>query len=143
MSGKDDFIFKKSNLLKTSSGRKILKKGILKDKGYLQFKKYVDLSKKEYDDFVLRFQNDIYSAIKSDSLPIITHEEFIKEIGGSEDLRLGSKDFDIIKNKLMDNDNLFDRIKRILNSNFVKMTFPVFYALYDGYVSFKKNPESS
>jgi hypothetical protein len=141
MSGKDDFIFKKNNLLKTSSGRKILKKGILNDKGYLQFKKYVDLSKKEYDDFVSRFQTDIHSAIKSDSLPIITHEEFIKEIGGSEDLRLGPKDFDIIKKKLMVNDNLFDRIKRILNSNFVKMTFPVFYALYDGYVSFKKDPE--
>jgi hypothetical protein len=141
MSGKDDFIFKKNNLLKTSSGRKILKKGILNDKGYLQFKKYVDLSKKEYDDFVSRFQTDIYSAIKSDSLPIITHEEFIKEIGGSEDLRLGPKDFDIIKKKLMVNDNLFDRIKRILNSNFVKMTFPVFYALYDGYVYFKKDPE--
>ena len=141
MSGKDDFIFKKNNLLKTSSGRKILKKGILNDKGYLQFKKYVDLSKKEYDDFVSRFQTDIYSAIKSDSLPIITHEEFIKEIGGSEDLRLGPKDFDIIKKKLMVDDNLFDRIKRILNSNFVKMTFPVFYALYDGYVSFKKDSE--
>jgi hypothetical protein len=35
---------------------------------------------------------------------------------------------------------LFDRIKRILNSNFVKMTFPVFYALYDGFVNYKKDP---
>jgi hypothetical protein len=141
LSSKDDFIFKKRTLLKTSSGRKILKKGLFKDKGYLQFKKYVDLTKKEYDDFVLRFQSDIYSAIKSDSSPIATHEAFIKEIGGSEELRLGSKDFDPVKKKLMVKDNLFDRIKRILNSNFVKMTFPVFYALYDGYVSYKKDPD--
>ena len=141
MSGKDDFLFNKTNLLKTPSGRKILKKGILKDKGYLQFKKYVDLSKKEYNEFVVRFQNDIYSLIKSDSLPIITHEEFIKEIKGSEDLRLEPKDFDIIKNKLMEKIQLSDRIKRILNSNFVKMTFPVFNALYDGYVDYKKDPD--
>jgi len=56
MSGKDDYIFKKTNLLKTRSGRKIIKKGILKDKGYQQFKKYAESSKKEYNDFVLRFQ---------------------------------------------------------------------------------------
>ena len=143
MSGKDDYVFKKINLLKTCSGRKIIKKGMLKDKGYQQFKKYAELSKKEYSDFVLRFQHDVYSLIKSDSSPIATHDEFIKEIGGgSNDLRLGSKDFDMVKNKLIkDNGNLLhDRIKRILNSNFVKMTFPVFYSLYDGYVSFKRDP---
>ena len=71
-----------------------------------------------------RSQTDIYNAIKSDSLPLVTHEEFIKEIGGSEDLRLESKDFDIIKKKLMTDNHLFERIKKILNSNFVKMTFP-------------------
>lgn len=141
MSGKDDFLFNKITLLKTPSGRKILKKGILKDKGYLQFKKYVDLSKKDYNEFVGRFHNDIYSLIKADSLSIITHEEFIKEINGSEDLRLEPKDFDIIKNKLMEDTQLSDRIKRILNSNFVKMTFPVFNALYDGYVDYKKDPD--
>ncbi len=141
MSGKDDFLFNKTNLLKTPSGRKILKKGILKDKGYLQFKKYVDLSKKDYNEFVMRFQNDIYSLIKDDSVPVITHEEFIKEIKGSEDLRLEPKDIDIIKNKLMEKIQLSDRIKRILNSNFVKMTFPVFNALYDGYVDYKKDPD--
>jgi hypothetical protein len=144
MSGKDDYVFKKINLLKTCSGRKIIKKGMLKDKGYQQFKKYAELSKKEYSGFVLRFQHDVYSLIKSDSSPIATHDEFIKEIGGggSNDLRLDSKDFDVVKNKLIkDNGNLLhDRIKRILNSNFVKMTFPVFYSLYDGYVSFKRDP---
>ena len=46
MSSKDDFLFKKNNLIKTNSGRKILKKGLFRDEGYLQFKKYVELSKK-------------------------------------------------------------------------------------------------
>ncbi len=140
INNKDDFTFNKTNLLKTSSGRKILKKGILKDKGYLQFKKYVDLSKKEYDAFVLRFQNDIYGLLSSDSTPLSTHDEFINDIGGSEDLRLDPKDFARIKNNLLKDDYLIDRIKRILNSNFVKMTFPVFYALYDGFVNYKKDP---
>jgi hypothetical protein len=143
MSGKDDYIFKKTNLLKTRSGRKIIKKGILKDKGYQQFKKYAESSKKEYNDFVLRFQRGVYSLMKSDSSPIATHDKFIKEVGGgSDDLRLDSQDFDMVKAKLMNDNNglLADRVKRILNSNFVKMTFPVFHSLYDGYVSFKKDP---
>jgi len=146
MSGKDDYIFKKTNLLKTCSGRKIIKKGILKDKGYQQFKKYAESSKKDYNDFVLRFQHGVYSLVKSDSSPIATHDKFIKEVGGgSDDLRLDSQDFDVVKAKLMDDNNsssslLADRIKRILNSNFVKMTFPVFHSLYDGYVSFKRDP---
>jgi hypothetical protein len=137
---KDEFTFSKTNLLKTHSGRKILKKGILKDEGYRQFQKYADMSKKEYGEFVLRFQNDIHGLLSSDSSPLSTHDEFIQEIGGSEDLRLNSKDFVKIKRNLMKDDNLFDRIKRILNSNFVKMTFPVFYALYDGFMEFKKDP---
>src|SRR5215211_2579271 len=143
MSGKDDYIFKKTNLLKTISGRKIIKKGILKDKGYQQFKKYAESSKKEYNDFVLRFQRGVYILMKSDSSPIATHDKFIKEVGGgSDDLRLDSQDFDMVKAKLMNDNNslLADRIKRILNSNFVKMTFPVFHSLYDGYVSFKGEP---
>src|SRR6478752_777769 len=141
MSSKDDFIFEKRNLLKTSSGKNILKKGILKDKGYTQFKRYVDLSKKEYDDFALRYENDVFTLIKSDPDPITTHKEFIKEIGGSKDLQLSPDSLIAIRNKLLGNNNLSDRIKRILNSNFVKMTFPVFYALFDGYMNFKNDKD--
>lgn len=141
MSGKDDFIFKKMNLLKTPSGKKILKKGMLKDKGYLQFKKYSDLSKQEFDNFVTRYEKDIYSIIKSDYGPrsIVTHEKFIKEIGGSNILRLGSEELDKIGNNIINTDRLSDLIQRLLNSNFVKMTFPVFRALFDGFVDFKKD----
>ena len=141
MSSKDDFIFEKRNLLKTSSGKNILKKGILKDKGYIQFKRYVDLSKKEYAGFALRYENDVFTLIKSNPDPITTHKEFIKEIDGSKDLQLSPDSLIAIRNKLLGNNNLSDRIKRILNSNFVKMTFPVFYALFDGYMNFKNDKD--
>ncbi|HEY6535355.1 MAG TPA: hypothetical protein VIY08_06090 [Candidatus Nitrosocosmicus sp.] len=139
MSSKDDFLFKKNNLIKTNSGRKILKKGLFRDEGYLQFKKYVELSKKEYDSFVLRFQKDIFELIESDTSPDVTHEKFLKEIDGSQGLRLELGKFQEIKKNLLRDNNLTDRIKRILNSNFIKMTFPVFFALFDGYMKFTKN----
>ncbi len=141
MSSKDDFLFKKNNLIKTNSGRKILKKGLFRDEGYLQFKKYVELSKKEYDSFVLRFQKDIFELIESDTSPDVTHEKFLKEIDGSQGLRLELGKFQEIKKNLLRDNNLTDRIKRILNSNFIKMTFPVFFALFDGYMKFTKNSD--
>ncbi len=142
MSGKDEFIFNKINLLKTNSGRKILKRGILKDKGYLQFKSYVDLSKKEYGDFVKRFQNGIFNLIKSDASLDVTHKSFIEDIGGSPDFELDFKKLDSIKKNLLNYNVLSERIIRILNSNFIKMTFPIFYALFDGYASGVKNNSS-
>lgn len=133
MSSKDDYIFNKSNLLKTTSGRKIIKSGLLRDKKYSLFKFYLDESKKEYNGFVQRYQNGIYELINSDTAPIQTHQEFINEIGGSKELELESKDIEVIKQKLDDPTELFNRIDKILDSNFIKMTFPVFYALFDGY----------
>ncbi|MGN6629738.1 MAG: hypothetical protein ACTHKJ_07645 [Candidatus Nitrosocosmicus sp.] len=141
MSSKDDFIFKKTNLLKTPSGKKILKKGVFKDKGYLQFKKYVDLSKREFNDFVIRYEKDLYALIESDRESRVTHEKFLEEVGATNDLRLNSEDFDKVRNNLMNSDRLSNIIKKILNSNFVKMTFPVFQALFDGFVNFKKDSE--
>ena len=40
MSSKDDFLFRKSALMGTKSGKEILKQGILREKGYKQFYKY-------------------------------------------------------------------------------------------------------
>jgi hypothetical protein len=133
MSGKDDYIFKKQNLLTTPSGRKIFKSGLIRDKKYNSFKFYLDKSRKEYDGFVQRYRDGIYALIKSDSSPMQTHSDFIKEIGGTPELELTSKELESLKLKLEDPADLFDRINRILNSNFIKMTFPVFYALFDGY----------
>ena len=133
MSGKDDYIFKKQNLLTTQSGRKIFKSGLIRDKKYTSFKFYLNKSKKEYDGFVQRYKDGIYGLIKSDSSPMQTHRDFIKEIGGTHELELTSQEIESLKLKLEDPADLFDRINRILNSNFIKMTFPVFYALFDGY----------
>ncbi len=133
MSGKDDYIFRKQNLLTTQSGRKIFKSGLIRDKKYTSFKFYLNKSKKEYDGFVQRYKDGIYGLIKSDNSPIQTHRDFIKEIGGTHELELPSQEIETLKLKLEDPTDLFDRINRILNSNFIKMTFPVFYALFDGY----------
>ena len=133
MSGKDDYIFRKQNLLTTQSGRKIFKSGLIRDKKYTSFKFYLNKSKKEYDGFVQRYKDGIYGLIKSDNSPIQTHKDFIKEIGGTHELELSSQEIETLKLKLEDPTDLFDRINRILDSNFIKMTFPVFYALFDGY----------
>ena len=133
MSGKDDYIFRKQNLLTTQSGRKIFKSGLIRDKKYTSFKFYLNKSKKEYDGFVQRYKDGIYGLIKSDNSPIQTHRDFIKEIGGTHELELSSQEIETLKLKLEDPTDLFDRINRILDSNFIKMTFPVFYALFDGY----------
>ncbi|WP_458720983.1 hypothetical protein [Candidatus Nitrosocosmicus sp. R] len=133
MSGKDDYIFRKQNLLATQSGRKIFKSGLIRDKKYTSFKFYLNKSKKEYDGFVQRYKDGIYGLIKSDNSPIQTHRDFIKEIGGTHELELSSQEIETLKLKLESPTDLFDRINRILNSNFIKMTFPVFYALFDGY----------
>ena len=121
MSSKDDFIFEKRNLLKTSSGKNILKKGIFKDKGYIQFKRYVDLSKKEYAGFALRYENDVFTLIKSDPDPITTHKEFIKEIDGSKDLQLSPDSLIALRNKLLGNNNLSDRIKENGQTKYQKL----------------------
>lgn len=142
MSGKDEYIYTKFNLLKTSSGRKILKKAILKEKGYVQFKKYTNTTKTEYIGFVERFRSGMISLIQNDASPIDTHKHFIDEVNGSKDLELEIDKFVSIKNKLSDPSRLYECIERILNSNFVKMTFPVFCALFDGFAQTKHNNQS-
>lgn len=134
MSSKDDYIFEKHNLIKTSSGRKILLSGIIKDKKYKLFRYYIAESKTEYAGFVQRYKDGMYDLIVSDKTPIETHQAFLKEVGDSEELLMDNDKIILFSNKLNNREILFDRIDRILNSNFVKMTFPVFYALFDGYV---------
>lgn len=138
MSGKDDFIFNKLNLLSTPSGRMILKSALLKDKKYSLFRHYLEESKKEYGGFVQRYKDGIFELINSDSTPIDTHKAFINEIGSPKELELETNQIDFAKEKMTDRSIINDRIDRLLNSNFVKMTYPVFFALFDGY-SGKRN----
>jgi len=138
MSSKDDYIFEKRNLLQTPSGRKILKSGLVKDRGYNLFKYYLTESKIEYAKFIQRYKDGIHQLIISDQTPVETHNRFLEQVGDSTELQLDYDKILLFSNKMRDKEIVFDRIDRILNSNFVKMTFPVFYALYDGFASLSR-----
>ena len=68
--------------------------------------------------------------IKADNSPNSTQQEFAKEVGSNE-IILEESQIDSIKSNLEKPEILKDRVLRILNSNFVKMTFTGFNALYD------------
>jgi len=135
VSGKDESIFSKDALMSTKPGKRIIKQGLFKSKGYKQFNQYKNEAKEQFPDFVKRFTNDLLNEIKSDSSPNSTQQKFAEEIGSS-DIILEQSQVDSVKAKLESFDVLNDRVLRILNSNFVKMTFPVFNALYDASVEF-------
>lgn len=137
MSGKDEHIFAKSALVSTRSGKEILKRILLRENGYKQFAKYQQKYEKEFDDFTKRFIMSLHQRINYDSSPSATMKKFTGEIGSSE-LILDDTKLNDVKTRLSRPEILADRIRRILNSNFVKMTFPVFNALFDGASSYYK-----
>ena len=114
----------------TKSGKKIIKQGLFKSKGYRQFNQYKEEYETKFPEFAKRFTNQLLEQIKADSSPNVTQQKFGEEVG-STDIILESSQIDPIKSKLENVDVLNDRVLRILNSNFVKMTFPVFNALFD------------
>jgi hypothetical protein len=137
MSGKDEHIFTKAALLSTRSGKEILKRILLRENGYKQFTKYKQKYEKEFGDFTKRFLMSLHQRINSDSSPSATMKKFTGEVGSSE-LILDDTKLNDVKTRLSRPEILADRIRRILNSNFVKMTFPVFNALFDGASSYYK-----
>jgi hypothetical protein len=78
-----------------------------------------------------RFIASLHKVITADNNPVGTINRFIEETS-SQELALSDSSVPDIKARLSNPDILADRVRRILNSNFVKMTFPVFNALYDG-----------
>jgi len=68
-------------------------------------------------------------------------QKFAEEVG-SADLVPAANTLQDLKTRLSSPDVLQDRVARILNSNFVKMTFPVFNALYDGSTQYFGDDES-
>ena len=138
MSGKDESIFSANALITTKPGKQIIKQGLFKSKGYKQFDQYKKETEKEFPNFVKRFTDDLFNEIKSDASPFTTQQKFAEEIGTTK-ITLGESQVDAIKTKLVNYDVLHDRVLRILNSNFVKMTFPVFYALYDAASEYYKD----
>lgn len=131
MSGKDESIFSKEALMGTQAGKDIMKQGLLRSKGYKQFNQYKEKTEQEFGPFAKRFVESLHKAIESDQTPALTIQKFADEVGTTE-LVLGPSALPDVKARLSKPDVLQDRVMRILNSNFVKMTFPVFNALYDG-----------
>ena len=130
MSGKDQSVVSKEALMSTKSGKQIIKQGLFKSKGFRLFNQYKEEAEIQFPNFADRFTDDLFREIKSDPSPNSTQKEFASEVGSTE-IILQESEINPIKSKLENRDVLNDRVLRILNSNFVKMTFPVFNALYD------------
>src|ERR671910_2046629 len=142
MRSKDDFIFSKGALMSTKAGKEILKQAILRERGYKQYTKYKHKYESEFEDFTKRFLLSLHRRIISDTSPNSTLSHFADEVG-SQDMELDTSKIEDIKTRLSRPEILADRVQRILDSNFVKMTFPVFNALFDGSVSYFKEDLSN
>jgi hypothetical protein len=130
VSSKDESVFSKEALMSTKPGKDIVKQALFKSKGYRQFDKYKKEAEEEFPKFTKRFTEDLLREIKSDNSPSETQDKFAAEVGSNE-IVLEKSQIETVKKRLGDYETLLDRVSRILNSNFVKMTFPVFSALYD------------
>ena len=130
MSSKDQSVISKESLMSTKQGKQILKQGFFKSKGFKLFNKYKKETETEFPNFTDRFVHDLHKVIISDSSPNTTQQAFANEVDSTE-IILQASEIDPIRSRLEDIDVLKDRVQRILNSNFVKMTFPVFNALFD------------
>ena len=142
MSGKDESIFSKSALMGTKPGKQIIKQGLFKSKGFKQFNHYKEEAENTFPEFAKRFAKNLFDQINSDESPNTTQQKFAEEVGSTE-IILNASEIDPIKSKLSDFDTLHDRVLRILNSNFVKMTFPVFNGLFDASTDYFKDDPST
>lgn len=131
MSSKDQSVFSKEALMGTKAGKEILKQGLLRSKGYRQFNEYKEKTEKEFHGFAQRFIMSLDKAISADSNPASTMRKFAEEVGSAELVPEASQ-LEGIRARISNPEDLGDRVNRILNSNFVKMTLPVFNALFDG-----------
>jgi hypothetical protein len=137
MSSKDEFIFKKSALMSTKSGKDILKHIILRETGYKQFHKYSQNNEEQFREFTKRYLLSLHTQIISDPNPSTTMKKFSEEVGSTE-LDLNDHKIDEVKTRISRPEILADHVDRLLNSNFVVMTFPVLHALFDGASQYQK-----
>jgi hypothetical protein len=131
MSGKDESIFSREALMGTQAGKEMMKQGLMRSKGYRQFNQYKEKTESEFQGFASRFVTSLHQAIVADANPGATMKKFAEEVGSEELVPEGNAVADI-RARLSSPGVLGDRVGRILDSNFVKMTYPVFNALYDG-----------
>ena len=130
MGGKNSSLVSKEALMGTKPGKKMIKQGLFKSKGYRMFSKYKMEAQIELPNLAKRFAKQMHTAIKADGAPADTLKAFVAETGEIE-MDLQPSMIEKVKANLNDPQILQDRIMRILDSNFVKMTYPVFNALYD------------
>jgi hypothetical protein len=84
----------------------------------------------------------LHKLIISDQNPSASLRKFSEEIGSSEMILDDSKIQDVMA-RISRPEILADRVERILNSNFVLMTFPVLNALFDGAAAYFQESISS
>ena len=131
MSGKDQSVMGKEALLATKPGKQMVRQGLFKSKGFRLFNAYREEAERGFAGFAERFTRDLHREMGSDPDPASTQQAFGDEVGSAE-ITLGGSEIGPVRSRLQSPDALRDRVLRILDSNFVKMTFPVFNALYDG-----------
>lgn len=117
--------------MSTTAGRDILRHAMIKSKQYRQFQYYKEYTDTNLPIFIDRFTQELYNYIISDGEPEVTLKRFVNEVK-STDLMLDYTTINNVKKRLEDKNVLNDRVRRITDSNFVKMTYPVFRALVDG-----------
>ena len=116
--------------MSTGAGRQIVRQKLFNSKGMRIFTKYEKEYKHEFPRFSERLALDILGEMRRDPDPGESQQEFAREMG-SEELALERSRVEGVRAGLDDEHTMRDRTARILDSNFIKMTFPVFYALYD------------
>lgn len=131
MLGKNQSVFDKGILASTKPGKQMIRQKIFKSKGYRLFDKYKTEAEHNFADFASRFAADLHAEIASDNSPSSTLDKFADEVD-SDEMNLSASGMSVAQDHLRSLDDLRVRVDRILDSNFVKMTFPVFNALYDG-----------
>lgn len=131
MLGKNQSVFDKGALASTKPGKQLIKQKLFKSRGYRLFDKYKTEAEEIFPDFAARFAADLRREIESDPSPLSTVDGFADEVN-SREMALSPSGVQSALEHLQSVDALRARVDRILDSNFVKMTFPVFNALYDG-----------
>lgn len=130
VSGKDPSVTSRDALLSTRPGKQIARQGLFKSKGYRMFARYRDEYEARFPAFADSLAAELRGRVTCDDDPAATQRRFADEVG-EESMALDPSMIDAVRDRLSDPAVVRDRVGRILDSNFVKMTFPVFSALYD------------
>ena len=117
-------------LLGTGPGRRIARQGLLKSRGYRMFSRYRAEYEARFPGFADSLAAELHGMIAGDGDAVGTQRRFAEEVG-DEAMALEPGAIGPVRARLAAPGAVRDRVGRLLDSNFVKMTFPVFSALYD------------